>query len=376
MVVITRWHIILVAAVILFLSLAQVAHQNQYDADVLRIVSSTINKGAAQSSSAPSLGPTTIERTVTVTATATQTVAGPTVTETEVVKEKEDCDERKAMWDPPFTVFNTTFEVPANIKYDPKGPRPDQIVLLTATDGKGHNEAIKDAVKLAKENRKAYAEYHGYIDHFINITKYDIPDIHPVWKKLPAIVESFNTFPEAQWVFWLDLDAIIMTPTVAVEKTILSKEGMRKSLHGGAQLMVGSSEEKLDFWWPQEPDFENIDLIMAQDGATFNAGSFLIRRSLFSQWLLDIWADPFFMHAGFTNREQDSMVHMMKHHPTVRKHTGVARQRSINAFSEGPNWMEWQKGDLLVHFAGCWVYNNCQERWTKYWDLKEQVPPK
>lgn len=32
--------------------------------------------------------------------------------------------------------------------------------------------------------------------------------------------------------------------------------------------------------------------------------------------------------------------------------------------------MKWQPGDLIVHFAGCWVGNNCQERWQEFWSKR------
>jgi len=50
------------------------------------------------------------------------------------------------------------------------------------------------------------------------------------------------------------------------------------------------------------------------------------------------------------------------------------KQRIANAFSEGGPEMGWQDGDLLVHFAGCWVNNKCVERWEDFWSRKGEVP--
>jgi len=81
------------------------------------------------------------------------------------------------------TVVNNprlTFEVKEDIVYDPAGPRPDQVVLLMASDGKGHNGGIQNLMQMATENRQEFADYHGYHYHFINISKFDIGDAHPV----------------------------------------------------------------------------------------------------------------------------------------------------------------------------------------------------
>ena len=73
-----------------------------------------------------------------------------------------------------FDPLKQSFDIPKDIYFDPAGPRPEQIVVLTATDGRGHNSAIKDIVQLAVQNRKEYCDAHGYINHFIDLSKYDM----------------------------------------------------------------------------------------------------------------------------------------------------------------------------------------------------------
>lgn len=222
----------------------------------------------------------------------------------------------------PISDLNTTITVPENIKYSPAGPRPDQVIILTATDGHGNNGGIKDIVQLAEENRKAYCKHHGYIYHFVNISQYDLGGSHAVWKKLPAIVESFNTYPDAQWVFWLDLDAIIMTPQQDLNSLLLSKQGMQTA------LAAGDRHHSVD-WDPMNTyqqavvDFDNTDILIAQDHNGLNAGSFLIRRSKYTQWLLDMWADPFFMHMDWPGKEQDTLVRIRIDHIEVKFTNGL-----------------------------------------------------
>lgn len=197
-----------------------------------------------------------------------------------------------------------SFSVPDDIKYDPNGPRPDQIILLCASDGKGHNGGIQNLIEQTRENRQAYADLHGYKYHFLNISKYDIAPAHPVWAKLPAIAETFETYPEAQWVWWLDLDAIVMSPSVDLNKLLLSHEAL------GAQLL---KEEKINHSGGgvltlKESNVKNIDIIFSQDQNGINAGSFFIRRSEWSRVFLDMWADPLFVMRDWEGQEQDAVV--------------------------------------------------------------------
>jgi len=50
------------------------------------------------------------------------------------------------------------------------------------------------------------------------------------------------------------------------------------------------------------------------------------------------------------------------------------KQRVANAYSEGGEEMAWHEGDLVVHFAGCWVSNSCRERWDTFWAKRSEVP--
>ena len=290
----------------------------------------------------------------------------------------------------PLKALDTTFHVADDIVYDPAGPRPDQVVIVTATDGGGHNGGIENIIELTAENRKQYCAHHGYHYHFVNISQFDLEGAHPVWKKLPAIVDAFNAYPEAQWVFFLDLDAIIMSPEQDLNSLVLSHVGMRKSLDLNTELH-GSERTPLGYYTDAEPDLANLDMLIAQDHNGINGGSFFLRRSKYSQWLLDMWADPFFMRMYWPGQEQEALVsalrfftlpnrmlmleqlHFASHHHTFREHLGIIKQRVANAFPVGDDSMAWVNGDLIVHFAGCWVDGLCQQRWADFWSRRGSV---
>lgn len=265
-----------------------------------------------------------------------------------------------------------TFDVPAGIVYDKAGPKPEQVVLLAASDGKGHNGGIPNLLENAKKNRQEYANLHGYHFSFINITRYDLKGAHPVWAKLPAIVDCFNEFPEAQWVWWLDLDVIIMSPQIDLNSHLLSYSAMHSRLQKGVPI-IGGGGHKTNLFTAKEYDLSQIDIIISQDHNGLNAGSFFIRRSAFSKWLMDLWGDPQFINAGWVGREQDAMLNMVVNHKSVRDHVGYTNQRVINAYPVGGDNMGWYTGDLVVHFAGCWVENKCAAQFNDFWNRRKTV---
>lgn len=230
-----------------------------------------------------------------------------TVTVTAKPTEATDAPSSKAWHMTPLAATNNTITIPKDMVHTAEGPKPNEIVMVTASDGKGHNGGIEDILGKTAKNRKEYCAHHGYNYHFVNISKFDMGDAHPVWKKIPAIVEAFNTFPQAKWLFFLDLDAIIMSPKQSLTDLVLSHKGMKKSIHWGGQW-TAAERSPLGVFMPENADLDNLDMLVAQDHNGVNAGSFFLRRSNYTQWLLDMWADPFFMKMDWPGQEQDALV--------------------------------------------------------------------
>ncbi|KAK6341187.1 hypothetical protein TWF696_008274 [Orbilia brochopaga] len=265
-----------------------------------------------------------------------------------------------------------TFEVKDDVYFDPAGPRPDQVVLLMASDGKGHNGGIENLFEMAFANRQEYADFHGYKFHFINISRYDLGGAHPVWAKIPALLETFIHFPDAHWVWWLDVDAMIMNPDIDLNSHVLSHAAMRTKFAGGIEFLKSESKHT-GHYMSSRADPRDIDIIIGQDHNGLNAGSFFLRRSKFTKILLDWWEDPFYVYNEWPGKEQDALLHMVEHHRQVREHLALVPQRVLNGFPVGWENMGWHTDDLVVHLAGCWVDNACNERWTSYWDRRTRV---
>jgi hypothetical protein len=61
---------------------------------------------------------------------------------------------------------------------------------------------------------------------------------HAVWGKLPAILEAFRKFPHAEWVWWLDVDAVIMTPEIDVFEHLLDPAVIQTKFLRGEPILV------------------------------------------------------------------------------------------------------------------------------------------
>jgi hypothetical protein len=68
-------------------------------------------------------------------------------------------------------------------------------------------------------------------------------------------------------------------------------------------------------------------------------------------------------------------MHLVKEHPTILEHVALVPQRAINAYPlKDVSHMSWYPGDLVVHIAGCWVNNQCNDQWVEYMAKRTPAP--
>ena len=74
---------------------------------------------------------------------------------------------------------------------------------------------------------------------------------HPVWAKLPALAEALDTYPDKEWVWWLDIDAIIMTPDLDLYSYLLNPIALQDRLLKGEKI-ISNKRIRIDGRLPPE----------------------------------------------------------------------------------------------------------------------------
>ena len=62
--------------------------------------------------------------------------------------------------------------------------------------------------------------------------------IHPVWGKLPALLLACEKYPHAEWIWWLDIDAIIMNPDIDLFQHLLDPQILKTKLVLGDPIKI------------------------------------------------------------------------------------------------------------------------------------------
>jgi len=81
----------------------------------------------------------------------------------------------------------------------------------------------------------------GYELLFLDAKSFEISNqLHPVWSKFPAIQLAMARFPHVEWIWWLDLDAVIMSPSTDLYDLVLGPEAMAGRLLNGTTVKLNN----------------------------------------------------------------------------------------------------------------------------------------
>lgn len=272
--------------------------------------------------------------------------------------------------------------------------QPKVVIILAANEGggvlkwKGAQEWSIERSSIA--NKKDYAKRHGYDLTIKDLTvkKRYSHEWRESWEKADIMKQAMRQYPKAEWFWWLDLHTFIMEPQLSLEEHVFSKLDnlTYRQLTEFNPLQLKTDLPYVDYSQP-------IDLLITQDCGGFNLGSFIMRRSQWSEALLDIWWDPVFyeqMHMTWEHKEQDALETLYNAQSWIRERVGFLPLRSINAFPPGacseqandPRYFYSEKErDFVVNMAGCDWGRDCwnemehykalskklQKPWYKFW---------
>lgn len=156
--------------------------------------------------------------------------------------------------------------------------------------------------------------------------------------------------------WWLDLNTFIMEPSYSLQSHIFNDLGRNTyrdiNVYNPLKIQHPPNGTSGD---PDAPHYanyldpeslsavgdgkpESVNLLVPQDCGGFNLGSFFVRRSPWTDRLLDIWWDPVFYeqrHMEWEHKEQDALEYIYTNQPWIRPHVAFVPQRKVNAFPSG-----------------------------------------
>ncbi|KAK9767956.1 hypothetical protein K7432_001771 [Basidiobolus ranarum] len=218
-------------------------------------------------------------------------------------------------------------------------PKPSEIAIVMAYD-----EKESYYLPRSRDNKEEYAKKHGY--KFLQDNIYD-KSRGPAWGKILSLRKYMRTYPSIKWFWWIDVDTVLMDPTLALEDHVLVNL--------------------------TKPEYSGKDMVISYDCNGLNAGSFFIRNTPWSQDFLALVYEPQYS-TRFGYAEQGTMQHLYETSPEIAEHFYFVPQNLINAFpneacGDQDSIHAYKEGNLIIHFAGCWIpsRDNCKARFDEFW---------
>ncbi|CAG8207243.1 unnamed protein product [Penicillium salamii] len=268
-----------------------------------------------------------------------------------------------------------------------------KFVIILGSNVEGGVMELKGAREWAIErnsiwNKKNYALKWGYQLELANLLakKRYSHEWRESWEKGDIIREAMLKYPHAEWFWWLDLNTWIMEYDTSLQQHIFNNLESKVYRDITAYNPMNITHPLPEFWLDGlgrstegDGNPDSLNMLLSQDCAGFNLGSFFIRRSLWADRLLDAWWDPVMyeqMHMEWAHKEQDAFEYIYQSQPWVRSGVGFLPQRSINAFppgacgdQENPNVHYQQNArDFVVNMAGCMFGRDC---WSEIYYYRE-----
>ncbi|KAL1622608.1 alpha-1,6-mannosyltransferase [Neofusicoccum ribis] len=293
-------------------------------------------------------------------------------------------------WVPPFDkIYNRASWLGGGSKY---------VIILAANVGGGVMEwkgprewAIeRDSVK----NKKRYARRWGYELEIVDMStkKRYAHEWRESWEKVDTIRNTMRKYPNAEWFWWLDLNTFIMEPSYSLQKHIFADLPANTYRDINYYNPLNITHPPTDAWLDPlslsaegDGNPESINLLVPQDCGGFNLGSFFVRRSAWTDRLLDFWWDPVHYeqrHMQWEHKEQDALEYMYENQPWVRSNMAFIHQRKVNAFPPGAcsdngidarvHYSE-QERDFIVNMAGCEWGRDCWGEMYSYRELSNRL---
>ncbi|OJJ31488.1 hypothetical protein ASPWEDRAFT_119066 [Aspergillus wentii DTO 134E9] len=237
-------------------------------------------------------------------------------------------------------------------------------------------------------NKKKYTQRWGYELEVVNMLakKRYSHEWRESWEKVDSLREAMRRHPDAEWFWWLDLGTWVMEYSYSLQDHIfnhLDSIPYRDiNLYNPLNISHPPTDQYLDEVSRSpdgDKDTSSIHMLLSQDCGGFNLGSFMMRRSVWTDRLLDTWWDPVMYeqkHMEWEHKEQDALEYLYESQPWVRSGVAFLPQRYINSFPEGACGDERDPGihynqddrDFVVNMAGCKFGRDC---WGEMYQFRE-----
>lgn len=202
--------------------------------------------------------------------------------------------------------------------------------IAVVTSSYIYDRCMEPSAALAADNKRQYALAHNYafVARSSEFAQQDLraEKRRTVWGKIDAVQK---VLPKYDWIFWMDMDAVILNPDHTVQGIL---DTLRKDYPEGPRAFE-----------------KNIDLVIAKPtkDKMINAGVFFMRNTEWAQKFLNAVQESKNWYNKGPSYEQGAMWDLIQE-PGYKEHV-LLLENDDHTFNTLPK--RYVPGDFIVHFA-------------------------
>ncbi|CCH60362.1 hypothetical protein TBLA_0C05640 [Henningerozyma blattae CBS 6284] len=261
--------------------------------------------------------------------------------------------------------------------YHRDGPR---FVILTIIDFEKYN--AETLVKIV-QNRVDYAQRHGYgvhirwLQEFIPLMEFQNPESDREYIKPMAIRATMHAFPNADYIFFMEQESLIMEMGFSLEKHIFDEKLLDVAIQKRLPITPGSHILTHSNTAPQA-----ISLMFPrsqESGVMTNC--MLIRNDDFSKSFIEYLDDPLIRDYNW-DKFSSSISHAFQWHPIFLSKSAIVMpklfasvynpSKDVNKPLDGDIY-SYSAGDFVVSFTGCQQRSSCVEDINTFYSMVQRA---
>ena len=244
------------------------------------------------------------------------------------------------------------------------------IVIVSALNYNMYSpEALLDLIK----NRVKYATEYDY-GVYVRWTQEFVPEMNDLnfafdrerskWTRVFCLRAAMFAFPDAEWFWYVDEDALIMEKDTDIGSYLLTRDALEVAMLRNQPIIPPTGIIKTF----QTTLPEHVKFIFTQLKEKIETGSFLVKNDPIAKGMLDIWLDKLYLsYENFENGIDSAITHILQWHPYFLGRSIIVPTRMINSVHnpsvteemKESDSMNYYPGDLVAQWTDCGSFDKC-----------------
>lgn len=263
------------------------------------------------------------------------------------------------------------------MQYDRKnGPA---LVIVTVIDDNKHP---RDYIERIIENRREYAESHGYglLIKFANdYAKFvEVSYNHQAtWARVAVAMEAEVSFPKAEWIWYLADEALIMDADYEPLTDLLAPDALEGKMRRQIPVMRYENTHIRTY---RNNRVQDVSFVMTLDSQMLNTDSFFYKNNPSSRALLQLWADPLYRKFKRFQGEREALGHVMQWHTQFLVRTAAVDAKYLGSLvvpdgSPEDVWEEvsYKENDPVAIVRCDYTTETCKRDFQKKWNERKRA---